>query len=130
MTDGTPLANLLDRTTTSVISGGVPTSILSHSDRAGNENIQVREAPGLPRLARESGKRSPFVRADVLYNLASENRELFHVLAQKNTLCVCLCLHKSEDVSLEGAQNGAEEAVSGLPKDSASPRTPLKDLAV
>ena len=50
MTDGTPLANnLLDRTTTSVISGGVPTSILSHSDRTGRvEYIQLEEAAPEP----------------------------------------------------------------------------------
>jgi hypothetical protein len=71
-----------------------------------------------------------FVSAFDIFRAHRELDSLIRVLAQKNTVCVCLCLHKSEDVSLEGAQNGAEEAVSGLPKDSASPRTPLKDLAV
>lgn len=72
---------------------------------------------------------NPFIRADILYILSPENREIFHVLAQRHCVCVCVCLPIFEGVALEMNERRAETGLSSSLKDTALPQTPSKEFA-
>jgi len=72
---------------------------------------------------------NPFIRADILYILSPENREIFQVLAQRHCVCVCVCLPIFKGVALEKDEERVEMGLSSSLKDTALPQTPSKEFA-